>query len=134
MERWLLAGAPLDTALAQQALALARPTIEEALAAPTVSGERVLHVVLLDPQSPPQSGRSFDQAVLVEQSFGAPPPWGADYREFARAKARLAWRWPRSPALSRPGQGRLGWVMCLRPPERSRFPPILRWCSRFPSP
>jgi hypothetical protein len=92
MDRLLLATPVLDAAVVEQALDLARPTIEAALAAPRVSGERVLHVVVMDPQRAPANGCNFDDAVLAERAFGAPRPWGADYREFARAKARLAWR------------------------------------------
>lgn len=107
----------LDRALAEQALDLAQPLIEHAIAQPGISGERVLHVVVADPD-----GRaSFDEAVLAERSFGAPPPWGADYRGFARAKARLAWRTgldtrlvhQQSPHLLRAGDTLL-WGSALR--------------------
>ncbi|MCU0950021.1 MAG: hypothetical protein MUC68_02905 [Burkholderiaceae bacterium] len=77
-----------DHALAEQALDLARPLIEHAIAQPGISGERVLHVVVVDPAE--RGG--FDAALRAERSFGASPPWGADYRGFARAKAQLAWR------------------------------------------
>ena len=80
----------LDAALAVHALDLATPAIERLLREPDASGEELLHVVVLDPRVLPPG--PFDSAVLVERSFGRAPPWGADYRSFARAKAQLAWR------------------------------------------
>jgi hypothetical protein len=81
----------VDRDMAHEAVALARPSIEAALQRPEVSGEHVLHVVVLDPRAKP--GRvSFDDAVLHEESVGDPQAWGADYRGFARAKAELSWR------------------------------------------
>lgn len=104
----------LDTALAQRALRLAAPTIELLLDQPGVSGERVLHVIVLNPAVTPANGR-FEDALLAESAFGAPKPWGADYRQFARDKAHLAWRWQRdsrdlverAPHLLRAGDTRL---------------------------
>ncbi len=80
----------LDAALAARALDLAAPSIERLLVEPGASGEALLHVVVLDPRVPPPG--DFERAILVERSFGQPPPWGADYRGFALGKARLAWR------------------------------------------
>src|SRR5438046_1880880 len=56
-----------------------------------VSAEHALHVVVMNPAS----GRAdvpFESAVLVERSVGEPARWQADYAQYARAKARLAWR------------------------------------------
>lgn len=80
----------VDAALAARAIALAEPTLRALLAAPGVSGEGVLHIVVLDPCTRPQD--AGDAVVLHEHSIGEPDGWGADYAAFARAKARLAWR------------------------------------------
>jgi hypothetical protein len=77
--------------LAEEAVGLALPAIEAALKRPGVSGEGVLHVVVMDPHAVP--GRdAFEDAVLFERPVGDPGSWGADYRGFARAKAALSWR------------------------------------------
>lgn len=80
----------LDADLAGRAIALAEPTLKALLAAPGVSGERVLHIVVIDPSSIP--GTAAEPRVLHERSLGDPATWGADYAGFAQAKARLAWR------------------------------------------
>lgn len=77
----------LDPALVEQALDMAAPLIFAALNEPAVSAERVLHLVVAE-----QTRSRFEEAVLAERSFGDAAAWGADYRGFARAKARLAWR------------------------------------------
>jgi hypothetical protein len=81
----------VDRALAEEAVRLARPSIEAALARPGVSGEQALHLVVLDPAAAPGRVR-FPDAILHEESIGDPETWGADYRGFARAKAELSWR------------------------------------------
>ncbi len=83
-------GGLLDKTAAEEAVRLALPAIEAALQRPGVSGERVLHLVILDPHA--NRNLPFEQAVLHEHSVGDPASWGADYRSFARAKAELAWR------------------------------------------
>ncbi len=80
----------VDAALARQAIALAEPALKALLATPGVSGERVLHIVVIDPCSTP--GADGEPRVLLEHSIGNSAEWGADYAGFARAKARLAWR------------------------------------------
>ncbi len=80
----------LDAAAAREAVQLALPSIEQALARDGVSGERVLHIVVMDPAARP--GADFEDAILYEQSVGDPGTWQADYRSFARQKAALAWR------------------------------------------
>jgi hypothetical protein len=81
-------GPLLDQQLVARAFALARPSIEALLVEPGASGERLLHMVVAEAAE----RSSFDAAIIAEESFGARPPWGADYRAFARAKARLCWR------------------------------------------
>ena len=83
-------GGLVDAGLAAQAIALAVPTLTALLNAEGVSGEGVLHIVVLDPCSDP--GPSRKATVLHEHSIGDPGTWGADYTGFARAKAMLAWR------------------------------------------
>lgn len=80
----------VDARLAAQAIALAVPTLDALLSTEGVSGERVLHIVVIDPCCEPATSR--EAAVLHEHSIGDPARWGADYAGFARAKAVLAWR------------------------------------------
>jgi hypothetical protein len=77
----------LDGRLVDRAFDLASPLIGAALDQPDVSGDRVLHVVVVDPDPP-----RFDDAVLAERSFGRAITSGVDYQGLARAKAQLAWR------------------------------------------
>ena len=81
----------LDRELAMEAIQLALPSIQAALQRPGVSGEQVLHLVVLDPHAQPGAA-AFEEAVLCEYSVGNPQEWGADYRGFARSKAELSWR------------------------------------------
>ena len=83
-------GGLVDAKLAAQAIALAVPTLNALLATEGVSGEGVLHIVVIDPCSEPGTAR--EAVVLHEHSIGNPATWGADYAGFARAKAMLAWR------------------------------------------
>jgi hypothetical protein len=66
------------------------PMLEKLLADSAVSGEHAMHLVVMDPGADP--GTPFDDAILAERSFGDAARWQADYRAYARAKARLAWR------------------------------------------
>ena len=75
---------------ADAAIDLAMPSIAAALAQRHVSGEGVLHVVVMDPAA--GADDAFERCVLRERSVGDPDAWHADYRGFARAKAALAWR------------------------------------------
>lgn len=81
-------------ALAQRvarALDVLEPAFLGIVADQAASFEHALHVVVMNPQAPSPSC-SFEQAILVERSFGEPARWQADYAHYARAKARLAWR------------------------------------------
>jgi hypothetical protein len=82
---------PLDRADAVAAIACVRPAIEQALRDKAVSRLGVLHLVIVDPGAKP-NGRSFDAAVLHEESIGDRAVWDVDYAAYARAKARTAWR------------------------------------------
>ncbi len=81
----------LDERAAREAIELALPSIEKALQREGVSGERVLHIVVMDPTVRPGDA-PFEDAILCEHTVGDPQKWQADYRSFARAKAALAWR------------------------------------------
>jgi hypothetical protein len=78
-------------AAVERGLAALAPLLGPLLADPSISGERAMHVVVMDPMADPRTG-DFDEAVLVERSFGDVANWQADYAWYARAKARLAWR------------------------------------------
>lgn len=81
----------LDASAAREAVAMALPSIEKVLQRPGVSGERCLHLVVVDPLVK-YGTRPFKDAVLYEHSVGDPSQWDADYRSFARGKAELAWK------------------------------------------
>jgi len=81
----------LRAELAQRAVALAAPMLEQALADREVVGSGFLYLVVMDPGRAPGEGR-FEDAVLHEQAFGDRSHWDADYASFAREKARLSWR------------------------------------------
>jgi hypothetical protein len=75
-------------ALALDAL---EPAFLRIVADEAASFEHALHVVVMNPQASPGQC-DFDEAILLERSFGEPAHWQADYAHYARAKARLAWR------------------------------------------
>ncbi len=81
----------VDEEAAREAVDLALPSIAGALQREGVSGEKVLHLVVMNPAARP-GDVSFEDAILYEYSVGDPATWQADYRSFARAKAALAWR------------------------------------------
>jgi len=81
-------------ALAQRvarALDVLEPAFLGIVADEAASFEHALHVVVMNPHAPAAT-TAFEQAILVERSFGQPARWQADYAHYARAKARLAWR------------------------------------------
>ena len=81
----------LTPEVAQAALAALTPAIAAQLAAPEVSGLGVLHLVVLDPAQPP-AGDVTEPRILHEHSIGDRDRWDVDYADYARRKARLAWR------------------------------------------
>ncbi|NMG64255.1 hypothetical protein GPA19_04755 [Azoarcus indigens] len=81
----------LGADLARQAVSLAAPMMERALADREVVGSGFLYIVVMDPGRLPGEC-SFEDAVLYEQAFGDRSRWDADYAAFARAKAKLSWR------------------------------------------
>jgi hypothetical protein len=66
------------------------PMLDKLLADRSISGESAMHLVVMNSGAEP--GTSFEDAILVERSFGDVASWEADYAWYARAKTRLAWR------------------------------------------
>lgn len=49
------------------------------------------YLIVMQPGSSPATS-SFEEAILYEHAVGDRSKWDADYRSFAIAKARVAWR------------------------------------------
>lgn len=87
----LAAGSVLaDRQAAIQAVEMLLPMLAAALHDDTVGQSGCMHIVIMDPALTPDDA-SFEDAILYEFSLPEPRAWDADYREFARAKARLSW-------------------------------------------
>lgn len=92
----------VDRDLATQAVMMALPLIEAAMADPKINDNRYLHIVVMAPWlSTSRRDADFEKAILHEHSVGDRTRWDADYAAFARAKARAAWN---AEAGSRIGQ------------------------------
>jgi len=76
---------------ARAAIEMALPMIEVAINDPAVCGGGFLWIVVMDPARSTLDSR-FEEALVAEHGIGDEARWGADYRAFARAKARAAWR------------------------------------------
>ncbi|KZN15031.1 hypothetical protein [Marinomonas sp. TW1] len=74
--------------IAQQAIDLVRPAIDE-LFKRSIRSE--LHIVILDPRLKPWEG-DFDEAILYQESIKSGAPWEKPFDDFARNKAKQAWR------------------------------------------
>jgi hypothetical protein len=59
-----------------------------------ISAEHAMHIVVMDPTC--DSHVAFDEAILLERSFGDRAQWKADYAWYAREKTRVSWRERRS--------------------------------------
>lgn len=82
----------LDVAAVDAALQLLSPLLDSVLRPSQINGSGVLYFVVMDPSRDPTQ-TEFEAAILCERSFGkSGPEWDADYRAFARDKARLSWR------------------------------------------
>ena len=81
----------VDRALAERAVKLALPLLEEAMLNAEYGDSGFLHIVVLDPGVTPADG-TFERAILYEHSIGDPACWDADYGAYARAKAEVSWR------------------------------------------
>jgi hypothetical protein len=81
----------LDAQAARRAVALAAPMIEAARRDARIVGSGFFYLVVMNPALTPGETR-FEEAILHEQGFGDEARWDADYRAFAREKARLSWQ------------------------------------------
>jgi hypothetical protein len=82
----------IDRAACERAVQLAMPMIDAAMGSRVAGESGFLYVVIMNPCSNPATS-SFEQAILFEQAvFGDKEKWDADYGEFARAKAKVAWK------------------------------------------
>ncbi|MDB5581221.1 MAG: hypothetical protein JWR80_6397 [Bradyrhizobium sp.] len=77
---------------AAAAVRFALPAIEAAMRQPKLVGDSgFLHIVIMDPAI--EFGEAaFESAILHEHSVGDRSRWDADYAAYAKAKARLSWR------------------------------------------
>jgi hypothetical protein len=82
----------IDRAACEKAVQLSQPMIHAAMESRVAGESGFLYVVIMNPCSDPATS-SFEQAILFEQAvFGDKEKWDADYGEFARAKAKIAWK------------------------------------------
>lgn len=80
----------LTPEMAQKAVGMAAPMVEAGMRDSRIVGSGFLYLVVMDPGRPPGEA-SFEEAILYEHAFGDRTRWDADYRAFARDKARLSW-------------------------------------------
>lgn len=81
----------IDRECAERAVRMSLPMITEAMKDKEVCGSGFLYLVVMDPALKPWNA-NFRDAILYEHAIGDRSKWDADYGEFARAKARVAWR------------------------------------------
>ncbi len=81
----------LDREAAAQAVAMALPMIRTAIDNRSAGESGFFYLIVMKPGSSPASS-SFEEAILYEHAVGDRSKWDADYRSFAVAKARVAWR------------------------------------------
>src|SRR4051794_31653309 len=81
----------LDRDAAQRAVAMALPMIRTAIDNKSAGESGFFYLVVMKPGSSPANAR-FEDAILFEHAVGDRNRWDADYRGFALAKARIAWR------------------------------------------
>ncbi len=83
----------IDKDAARKAVELSLPMIHAAMADHEAGDGNFLYIVIMKPGSSPAcTGAEFEDAILYEHAVGDEATWDADYRAFARAKAKLAWR------------------------------------------
>jgi len=80
--------------IVEQTLDAMEPMVVRILRDEAVSAEHALHIVVMDPTCDRQV--AFEDAILLERSFGDPAQWKADYAWYAREKTRVSWRERRS--------------------------------------
>jgi hypothetical protein len=78
-------------AIVERSLEALAPLVAHLVSDPSISAEAAMHVVVMDPNADPRTD-AFEDAILVERSFGDPARWNADYGWYARAKARVSFR------------------------------------------
>jgi len=76
---------------AERAVRMALPMIRTAIDDRSAGESGFFYLVVMKPGSSPASS-SFEDAILYEHAVGERERWDADYRGFALAKARIAWR------------------------------------------
>jgi hypothetical protein len=81
----------LDRDAAERAVAMALPMIRTAIENRSAGESGFFYLVVMKPGSGPADS-SFEDAILYEHAVGERERWDADYRGFALAKARIAWR------------------------------------------
>lgn len=77
--------------MVERSLDALAPLVAHLVSDPSISAEAAMHVVVMDPSADPRAD-AFENAILVERSFGDPLRWNADYGWYARAKARVSFR------------------------------------------
>ncbi len=80
-----------DFAAARRAIELSTPLLASACRDRTLGESGYLHIVIMNPLRAPTDS-AFEDAILLEASFGEDDADDALYAGFARAKARLSWR------------------------------------------
>jgi hypothetical protein len=75
----------------ERSLDALEPLVARLTSDASISAEHAMHIVVMDPALDARTA-SFDDAILVERSFGDPARWDADYAWYARAKTRVSWR------------------------------------------
>ena len=81
----------LNRDAAERAVAMALPMIRTAIENRSAGESGFFYLVVMKPGSSPANSR-FEDAILYEHAVGDRERWDADYRGFALAKARIAWR------------------------------------------
>lgn len=75
--------------IAESAISLLEPSIAKLL---SENAKRTdMHIVVMDPSKKPWEV-SFEEAILLEKSLSDKCQWELPFDDFARAKARQAWR------------------------------------------
>lgn len=81
----------IDLAAAKAAVQYSLPTITAAMQDKNVGESGFLYIVVMNPARPPQMA-AFEEAILYEHAIGDREQWDADYANFARKKAQVAWK------------------------------------------
>lgn len=81
----------INRSTAEKAVQLSLPMIHAAMESKEAGESGFLYIVIMKPGFRPASS-SFEEAILYEHAVGDTARWDADYGEFARAKARVAWK------------------------------------------